>query len=447
MSFEKAIKIKGSLPGPKAQQIIDRERKVMATGTKCWDTPAVPLRGDGLWFEDVDGNVMMDWTNGMVTILGHNEPGLVQAQKEQLDKVTYFNSPDFPYEPVARLAENLIRLSPGDWDKKVFLACSGTEANEAALKVARIGKKRNLIISFIGAFHGRTAGSLSCTASKAVQRRGYTPILGQTVHLPYPNCYRCWYKMKYPECDLHCIKVLRNYFDTVAPAEDVAAIIYEPMQGEGGYVVPPPGALEELNSIAREHDVLTIADEVQVGSGKTGELFASKKLNTEPDIITMAKGIGSGAVGAATIFPAKYDFPRQGMHSNTFGGQHVSVAAMNYTMDQLEKGPWLKNVRENGAYLKESLEALKEDFSCIGDVRGLGVMLGVDLVRSQETREPATALRDLFLVEAYQRGLLMISCGKSVIRITPAYGLTKEEVDIGVGVIREALTAALSKVS
>ncbi|HXE73698.1 MAG TPA: aminotransferase class III-fold pyridoxal phosphate-dependent enzyme [Candidatus Nitrosotenuis sp.] len=436
------IQIRTELPGPRARAIIEKERKYLAQGTKCWETPAVPSRAWGVWFEDVDGNVMMDWTNGMVTILGHSDPGWVAANTAQMQRVTYFNSPDFPNPSQAEAAEKLCRITPGGWEKKVFFCSSGTEANEAALKVARIGTRRPMVMGFLGGFHGRTAGTLALTASKAVQREHHTAPLTGSFHVPYADCYRCWYRLSYPSCELHCMRVIERYLQTKAPPTDVAAFIYEPVQGEGGYVVPPPETWQVLHEIARKHGILTIADEVQTCFGKSGHMFACEAFGVEPDIITMAKGLGNGAAVGAAVFPARYDFARQGMHSNTFGGQIANMESVLYTMSRLEDGNLLAHVRQIGAYLVAGLKALQEEFACIGDVRALGLLVGVDFVKSRRTREGDGALRDRVVVECYRRGLLLLSCGQSVIRITPAFTLSKEEADIGLGVLRAALEAA-----
>ncbi|MFN4220479.1 MAG: aminotransferase class III-fold pyridoxal phosphate-dependent enzyme, partial [bacterium] len=382
------------LPGPKVLEIKQKEKELLATSTKCWDTPAGPVEAKGIYFKDKDGNVLMDWTNGMVVILGHNHPKWNAAIKEQIDKFVYFNGPDFVYDVQQKAAELLVNITPGNWKKKVFFCNSGTEANEAALKLARISQKRNLVIGFLGAFHGRTVGSLSVTASKSVQRKNYSSYLNNTFSIPYPYCYRCWYNMTYPSCDLYCIKIIERYFQHNLPPEDVAALIFEPVQGEGGYVIPPKESFKYLKSILDKYGILMIADEVQTGFGKSGYMFASSYFEVEPEIISLAKAIANGLPMGATVFKSELDFKEQGMHSNTFGGNPLSCRSMIETYDILNEENLLENVRILGEYFKEKLLELKEDTKTIGDVRVLGMLIGVEFVKDRKTKEPAKEIRD-----------------------------------------------------
>ncbi len=437
------IDIRTALPGPESQKIIEKERKFLATGTKCWETPAVPVEGKGIWFKDADGNTMMDWTNGMVVVLGHSHPKWLEATAQQLQKLVYFNSPDFPNPLQAALAEELANLTPGDFPKKVFFSSSGTEAVEAALKVARVGTRKNIIIHWLGDFHGRSAGSLSTTASKSVHRLDYTYALGNTFGLPYAYCYRCWYRMEYPSCDMHCARILERYFKTQIPPENVAGIIFEPMQGEGGYVIPPREFYTVISEIAEKYGLLLIADEVQNCFGKSGSWFVSEQLGIVPHIIAMAKGLANGAPMGATVFPAEYDFPRQGMHSNTFGGQLLSCASSLATMKIIREQKLLENVRRVGEHFRNRLLEMKDRYQCLGDVRTMGVLIGVEFVKDKKTREPAPELRNMIIEECYKSGLLMIPCGESTIRITPAFVITKEEVDLGLSILGRAIEKAM----
>ncbi|MCL5773583.1 MAG: aminotransferase class III-fold pyridoxal phosphate-dependent enzyme [Firmicutes bacterium] len=435
----KRVILKNALPGIKSKRIIERERKFIATGTKCWETPAVPEKGEGVWFTDLDGNVMMDWTNGMVAILGHSHPGWIKANIEQLQKIVYFNSPDFPNPKQAELIEELVKLTPGNFPKKVFLSCSGTEAVEAALKVARISTGKNIVIGWIGDFHGRTAGSLALTASKPAQKSGYTQYLTSTFSIPFANCYRCWYGMVYPSCGAFCAEVLERHFKTHIPPEDVAAIIYEPVQGEGGYIVPPKEFYQKLQKITKKYKILLIADEVQTGFGKSGYWFASEAFGMTPDIVTIAKGIGNGAPMGATVFPAKLDFPRQGMHSNTFGGQLLSCASALATIDAIKKEKLLARAKKMGEIFRNKLLALQEKFKSIGDVRNLGLLIGVEFVKDRKSKEPAKELRDNLIKRCYERGLLIIPCGESTIRITPPLTIREDEISTGIEILEKAL--------
>ncbi len=435
------IKI-NQIPGPKVIDLKEKEKELLATSTKCWDTPAGPVEAKGIYFKDKDGNVLMDWTNGMVVVLGHNHPQWNKAVIEQLNKFVYFNGPDFVYDVQYEAAKLLTEITPGKWKKKVFFCNSGTEANEAALKLARISTKRNLVLGFIGAFHGRTAGSLSLTASKAVQRKHYSAYLNNSYSIPFPYCYRCWYNMTYPSCDLYCIKVLERYFQHNVPPEDVAAFIFEPVQGEGGYVIPPKDSFKFLKSILDKYGILMIADEVQTGFGKSGYMFASSYFEIEPDIISLAKAIGNGLPMGATVFNANLDFKEQGMHSNTFGGNPLSCRSMIETYNIIVKENLLENVRKMGEYFKEKLSELMEESKTIGDVRVLGMLIGIEFVKDKKTKEPAKEIRDFVVRMAYEKGLLLLSCGQSVIRITASYIITKEQIDEGIKIIREAVKEA-----
>ncbi len=435
------IKI-NQIPGPKVIDLKEKEKELLATSTKCWDTPAGPVEANGIYFKDKDGNVLMDWTNGMVVVLGHNHPQWNKAVIEQLNKFVYFNGPDFVYDVQYEAAKLLTEITPGKWKKKVFFCNSGTEANEAALKLARISTKRNLVLGFIGAFHGRTAGSLSLTASKAVQRKHYSAYLNNSYSIPFPYCYRCWYNMTYPSCDLYCIRVVERYFQHNVPPEDVAAFIFEPVQGEGGYVIPPKDSFKFLKSILDKYGILMIADEVQTGFGKSGYMFASSYFEIEPDIISLAKAIGNGLPMGATVFNANLDFKEQGMHSNTFGGNPISCRSMIETYNIIVKENLLENVRKMGEYFKEKLSELMEESKTIGDVRVLGMLIGIEFVKDKKTKEPAKEIRDFVVRRAYEKGLLLLSCGQSVIRITASYIITKEQIDEGIKIIREAVREA-----
>ena len=436
------IKTVSQIPGPEATKLSQEEKELLATSTKCWDTPAGPVEAQGIYFKDKDGNILMDWTNGMVVILGHNHSKWKEAIIEQLNKFVYFNGPDFVYDVQKEAAKILTKITPGNWQKKVFFSNSGTEANEAALKISRISQKKNLIIGFIGGFHGRTQGSLSVTASKSVQRKNYSSYLNNTFSIPYPYCYRCWYNMTYPSCDLYCIRIIERYFQHNLPVEDVAALIFEPVQGEGGYVVPPKDSFKLLKSILDKYGILMIADEVQTGFGKSGYMFASSYFEIEPDIITLAKAIANGLPMAATVFRKELDFKEQGMHSNTFGGNALSCQSMIHTYKIIEGENLLEKVQSLGQYFKEKLMELMDQTKSIGDVRVLGMLIGIEFVKDRKTKEPAKELRDFIIKRAYEKGLLLLSCGQSTIRITTSYIITKDEIDQGIKILKEAIHEA-----
>jgi 4-aminobutyrate aminotransferase len=350
---------------------------------------------------------------------------------------------DFYTRPVAELAERLAQVAPvrsGGGSPRVFFTNSGAEAVESAIKLARLRTKRQKIVAFFGAFHGRTMGAVSLTASKPVQRKGYGPMLPEVHHTYYAQCYRCPVGLAPETCDVECLDHLeKTLFKSIAPPEEIAAIIVEPVQGEGGYFVPKKEFLTKLRGLADEHGILLIADEVQAGMGRTGKLFASEHFDLRPDILVLAKGIASGMPLAAMIAGDKLLQWSSGGHGSTYGGNAVSCAAALATLDLLQEG-LTANAAKVGAHLLRRLEELKAKHRVIGDARGLGLMLAIDLVKDRESRTPAKELVDPVLKAAFERGLLLLGCGESAIRLAPPLIVTEEEADVAVRILDEALT-------
>ncbi len=425
-------------PGPKARKVLARDDKWIATSTKA--SPLVVKEAHGSVVEDVDGNRYIDFTCGVsVTNVGHAHPRVNAAIKEQVDRFAHFAGTDFYYDIQTRLAERLARLAPGKKPKKVFLGNSGTEANEAAMKLARWHTGRPLFLAFLNAFHGRTMGSLSLTASKAVHRARFQPML-PAVHVPYAYCYRCPYKLTYPSCDLYCANVIEDlYMRTIAPPEDLAAIFFEPIQGEGGYVVPPPGWVERIEKIARDHDVLLVDDEVQTGMGRTGKMFAVEHTKAVPDVITMAKALGSGIPIGATVFDASLDFGRKGAHSNTFGGNPVACAAGLATLDVIAEDHLLLNAARLGARMRRRLDEMAEKYGIMGDNRGVGLMQATEFVTDRASRKPAPEIRDKVMADALKRGLVLLSAGQSSLRYIPALNIPDDLLDAGLDVLEGSI--------
>ncbi len=436
----KHIKIHHPLPGPKAKAIIERDRQLLSPSfTRSY--PLVAHKGRGVWIEDPDGNIFLDFTAGIaVTSTGHCHPNIVRAIKKQADKILHMSGTDFYYEAQVLLAEKLAGLAPGKFTKRVFFTNSGTEAVEAAFKLARYKTKRERMISFFGAFHGRTLGALSLTGSKVRQKENFGSLVPGVSHVGYGYCYRCPYHLTYPECNIDCVDYIEHtLFKKTVPAEEVAAIIVEPVQGEGGYVVPPPGYHEKLRALTKKYGILLIVDEVQAGMGRTGKMFAIEHWGIEPDIITVAKGIASGMPLGAMIARADLMDWEPGSHANTFGGNPVACMAAFETVKLLES-KLLKNASVVGNYFKSKLNELSRQFPLIGDVRGLGLMIGIELVSDRETKVPAPDKRDRIIEEAFQRGLLLLGCGESGIRFSPALVVTKKEVDVAVKILMECFT-------
>ena len=425
--------IRTELPGPRGKQLIaDDERFTSPSYTRMY--PLAVERGEGATIEDVDGNRFLDFTAGIaVCSTGHCHPRVVAAIEQQAKKLIHMSGTDFYYAPQGNLARKLAELAPGGGDKRVFFTNSGAESVEAAFKLARYHTHRQHMIAFFGAFHGRTMGALSLTGSKMIQRRGFAPLIPQVTHIDYANPYRDG-----PEACLHTLNQLEDLFRRTVPPTEVAGIIVEPIQGEGGYIVPPPEFHRELKRIAEKHGILYIVDEVQSGMGRTGQMFAIEHWGVVPDIICLAKGIASGLPLGAIIARADLMDWGPGSHASTFGGNPISCVAALTTIELLEES-LMKNAREVGGYLVSRLNQLKEKHALIGDVRGLGLMVGAELVKDRESKEPATAERDAVVQACFRHGLLMLGCGSSTLRFCPPLVVTREEVDTAVGIIDEVL--------
>ena len=433
--------LKTALPGPKAKAIIERDARVVST-SYTRDYPLVMARGEGALVEDVDGNVFLDCTAGIAVVsTGHSHPDVVQAIVEQSRKFLHMSGTDFYYEPQVQLAEELSAIVPMPGPHRSFFGNSGTEANEAALKLAKYYTKRPNIIAFFGAFHGRSMGSLSLTASKLTQRRGFGPFMPGVFHAPYANCYRCPVGAKPESCAAECLRFIEDqlFVHLVAP-EEVAAIMVEPIQGEGGYVVPPHVFHERLREITRKYGILFMVDEVQSGMGRTGKMFAIEHTGVTPDVVTMAKGIASGLpLGVMTSRSEIISWP-PGTHASTFGGNPVSCAASLATLKLLRDG-LVRNAEVVGAHMQAGVKALMDKHPIIGDVRGRGLMIGVEFVRDRQTKERATTERDRIVHECFKRGLLVLGAGQNAIRLSPPLVLTTAQADTAVGILDQAIGA------
>jgi len=401
----------------------------------------VMKRGEGAIVEDVDGNRFLDFNAGIaVAATGHSHPRVLQAIQRQAAEFLHMSGTDFYYEGMVLLAEKLAALTPGTFRKRVSFGNSGAEAIEAAIKLARYHTGRDKFVAFFGGFHGRTMGALSLTGSKAVQRRGFGPML-PVYHAPFPYCYRCPYGKQPDTCAVECVKFLEEQlFRTVLPPEEVAAIVVEPVQGEGGYLVPPKKFHEELRRIADRHGILLIHDEVQSGMGRTGRMFASEHFGVVPEIIAIAKGIASGLPLAATVARAEIMTWPPGAHASTFGGNPVSIAAAMVTIELLEES-LVANAAEMGTYLMDRMLDWPKRFLYVGEVRGLGLMIGIEIVRNQETKEPAPDLRDRLEKLAFERGLLILGCGTNSIRLCPPLVITRDQADFAIATLEQCLQA------
>ncbi|HEV2445934.1 MAG TPA: acetyl ornithine aminotransferase family protein [Candidatus Sulfopaludibacter sp.] len=431
-----------SLPGPRAQALIERDRRVVSPSyTRGY--PLAAAKGEGAIVEDVDGNRFLDFNAGIAVVAtGHCHPLVVEAIQRQAARLIHMSGTDFYYEEMVALAEKLAEIAPGAVERRVSFGNSGAEAVEGAIKLARYATRREKIIAFYGCFHGRTMGALSLTARKAVQRAGFGPLVPGVVHAPYPYCYRCPYGKEPETCAVECVKFIEEtMLRTVAPADEVAAVVVEPVQGEGGYVVPPRRFFDELARVAKQNGILLIFDEVQSGMGRTGRMWAGDHFDAVPDILAVAKGIASGMPLGATVARADLMTWPPGAHASTFGGNPVCAAAALTTIALLEEG-LVENAARMGEYLMDRMRSWPARFPTVGDVRGLGLMIGVELVRDQGTREKAPQLRDRVSQMAFERGLLVLGAGDNTLRLCPPLVVNRDQCDFAMETLEECLRTA-----
>jgi 4-aminobutyrate aminotransferase len=436
---EEVPQLRTELPGPRARAQLERDARYTSPSyTRAY--PLVVERGSGAVIQDVDGNLFLDFTAGIaVTSTGHCHPRVVAAIKDQADKLLHMSGTDFYYQPQTDLAQRLAESGPGTSRKRVFFTNSGAEALEAALKLARWHTGRSRAIAFYGAFHGRTYGAMSLSGSKLVHRRGFSPLVPDIHHVPYPRgCHGC----DDPDAGCECVRQIEHgVLHRTAPPEEVAAFFVEPIQGEGGYHVPPAGFLPALRRLCDRHGILLVADEVQTGMGRTGKLYAVEHWGVEPDIICLAKGIASGMpLGAMVAREEVMDWP-SGSHASTFGGNPVSCRAALATLDLIQT-QYLANAAARGRQLKDGLLRLRQRHPEVGDVRGLGLMVAMDIVHPGDPAAGNPVGRDAVVQEAFRRGLLLLGCGEYAVRFCPPLCVTAAQVDTALEILDGILTAA-----
>jgi 4-aminobutyrate aminotransferase len=433
--------IKTELPGPKARAMIARDAEVISPSYPR-DYPFVMSHGRGTEVWDVDGNRFLDFAGGIaVCATGHAHPKVVEAVREATGDFLHISS-DYWHERMVALAERLARLAPMGEPAMSFLCQSGTEAVEGAIKLARYVTGRPRFIGFLGGFHGRSMGSLAFTSSKYTQQKGFGQTMPGVTHVPFPDPFRPLFAGA--DQGEAVIDYIRMLFERSVPPSDVAAILIEPIQGEGGYLVPPPGFLAGLRALCDEHGILLIFDEVQSGVGRTGRMFACEHDGVAPDIMTLAKGLGSGLpIGAVVAKKRLMQQWKRGAHGNTYGGNPITCAAAIATLDLVE-GEYAANAASVGKYFMGRLRDLASDYPCIGEVRGRGLMIGMELV--EQDRSPAKALCDTLITRAFHNGLLLLSCGASTVRFMPPLSLSQDDVDEAMGYLRMALDEALTEV-
>jgi 4-aminobutyrate aminotransferase len=433
------------IPGEKSSKVIERGRDLLDILTQDPEVlPLVPQKGEGVYIWDVDGKRYLDFSSGFAVVsLGHSNPKVVDVIKKQAEKLIHYPVADFYVEAAVDLAERLISTCPGGGKKKVVYTNSGAEANEVAIKLAKSAMRRGRILAFYGAFHGRTAGALSLTASKWVQQLGFFPTMPGVIHAPFPNPFRnIWGINGYDDPEELVNRAISYIEDLVFksfPPEEFAAIFIEPIQGEGGYVVPPRGFFQELFKLARKHGILLMDDEVQMGLGRTGKMWGIENFGVSPDSIQFGKAIANGIPLGGVIHRDDIAFRLAGQHSSTFGGNLLGLSVASVVLEETWK--ILPNVERVGMHLGRRLGELMDEFEFIGDSRGIGLARAIEIVETSGSLKPDGKRRDEIVREAFKRGLILIGCGESSIRIIPPLNIDIETVDRGVDLLREALLA------
>jgi len=435
----KEPKLVTEIPGPIAKGYVERDTKAIATSTKVF--PIVFKSGEGVYLEDVDGNVFLDFAAGIaVANIGYNHPRYTETVCEQAKTLVHAAGQDY-YNPLqVEIAEKLAKITPGAFGKRVFLSNSGTEANEAAIKATKRGSKRPLFISTIGAFHGRTMGSVALSASKPVHKQQYMPLMPGVIHIPYGYCYRCPYKLEYPECGVWCGKFLKEVlFESLVPASDVAAVFLEPIQGEGGYVVPPTEFMHDIAKTCKENGIAFVADEIQAGIGRTGKWFGMEHYGVEPDVVTIAKAIANGIPLGATVMHENYNFGAEGAHANTYGGNMLACAAALTTISIIEEERLLENATKMGDIALKRLREWIDEYEMVGDVRGKGLMIGVEFVKDKKTKKPAKEAQAEMTKALFKRGLVVLPAGRSLIRLVPPLTINEDELTVGLNILEDVV--------
>ena len=429
-------------PGPEARMAVALDEEFLVKASKT--TQLVFKKADGSVIEDVDGNTYLDFFSGISVLnVGARHPKVIAAVRKQEDLYTHSAGTDFYCRLQNKLAMRLAASAPGKNKKMVFFSNTGAESVESAVKIAKRGTGKQVILDFLGAFHGRTNGAMTLTASKWIQREGYTATLMPGVfHVPYAYCYRCIYNLEYPTCRVYCAKVIEEvYFESLIPPNDLAAICMEVVQGEGGYVVPPTEFVRTIHDYTRKYNCLFIDDEVQTGLGRTGKMWAAEHFGIVPDIISTAKALGGGYPIGATIIDARLNFDRYGRHSNTFGGASVSHAAALATLSVLDEERLVERSARVGEETKKRLKEMQDKYEIIGDTRGLGLMLAHEFVLDRKTKKHDSKSRDRITDLAFKKGLVIVPCGRSCIRYIPPLNIPQEQLNTGLEILEECIKA------
>jgi 4-aminobutyrate aminotransferase len=432
-------KIVATPPGLKVRELLARDNKFLSQSLMRYYPLAVES-GKGSIIRDLDGNEYIDFNSGIACMnVGHCHPKVVDAIKRQSEKLIHYSYADFYYSEIVDLAEELCKITPGQFEKKTFFCNSGTEATEAAVKLSKWHTRKHLFLSCIGAFHGRTFGSLALTASKLAQRRHFLPSLG-VEHVPYPYCYRCAFKLTYPECNLWCVDYIdENLLQKYVSPEDVASFFIEPIQGENGYIVPPDNYFKRLRKLLDKYDILLVDDEIQSGMGRTGRWFAIEHFQTIPDMMLVAKSIAGGLPLGALVAKSELMDWEGGSHATTFGGNPIACVAGLEVIKAIRDEHMLENSARQGNHIVKRFREMQQKYDMIGDVRGKGLMIGVEIVNDRRTKSPDIEKANEIMMKSWRRGVAIVLCGRSTLRIAPPLVITREQVDTAIDIVEGAI--------
>ncbi|MDG6982966.1 MAG: aminotransferase class III-fold pyridoxal phosphate-dependent enzyme [Nitrososphaerota archaeon] len=445
MSPRKFAKVEGKLPGAKASAVVKASARYIAPSFSRF-YPLVVESAHGALVKDVDGNQFIDFAAGIAVLsTGSTHPKVVQAIKDQAEKFIHFSYTDFYYENLIELSEKLIPMMPGGERKMVYYGNSGAEAIEAAMKLTRTHTKRTTFLAHSGAFHGRTMGALSLTASKPMQRKGSLPLIPDVVHFPFPYCYRCPWKQTFPECDYYCVDYFKEqYLEKFVPVDEVASYFFESIQGEGGYVPAPPEYFKKMEFLRKE-GVLFVDDEIQTGVGRTGKFLGIEYYGVVPDVVTIAKGIASGLPLSATVAKAEImESWKPGQHASTFGANPVAVQASLATLEAIKAEKLVENANRLGAKAKRRFLEMKEKYEIVGDVRGMGLFLGIEIVKDKKSKARGEEEARRIMDYCFQHGTLVIMAGRNTLRFVPPLNITEDVMDEGVDILEEGIAAVNS---
>jgi 4-aminobutyrate aminotransferase len=448
MKARKYAKVSTRLPGPKSAAVVKKTAKYVSPSIARF-YPLVVESAHGSIVKDVDGNQFIDFASGIAVLsTGSTHPKVLEAIVRQSERFIHFSYTDFYYENLVNLSERLTSLTPGQFPKMVYYGNSGAEAVEAAMKLSRNYTKRPIFLAHSGAFHGRTMGALSLTASKPIQREGAFPLIPETVHFPFPYCYRCPWKQTFPECDYYCVDYFKEqYLQKFVPTDEVAAYFFEPIQGEGGYIVPPPEYFHKMEFLKKE-GILFVSDEIQTGVGRTGKFTGVEHFGVVPDLVTLAKGIASGLPLSAMVAKSEImESWRPGQHASTFGANPVAVEAALATLDVIKVERLMENARRMGGIAVKRLTEMKENYEIVGDVRGLGLFVGAEIVKDKKSKARGEKEAQEIIDYCFKHGLLLITAGRNTLRVIPPLNISEDELNEGMDIVEEAIAAINSSIS